>query len=482
MSVPRSMLCSGGVAVLLAVVSTDAGPLRAQNAFVPSQQPNAATFPPQPTYVPDAPPARATLPHYYPDTGQAVLLPNNPARNAPPPMARFAQRPAPQSRVPFGAAPPQANQAPPSEFFDMAETVATVGDQHIFRGDLVGEANIMLAPALARTPPEELEKAKGQITQQRESFVKQNLRDAIQRKLMYAMFLRSIPPDKLVEAQASMAERVPENFAESLQKMRDRVENEETGKYRNLMRQSPQLFRLALLMKELKITTHRELDLFLRQNGSSLEKQHQVFLEDQVGRSALFDAVGESKDVSFDDMAEYYQTHVDDFRVPTRARWEQVTIRFDRFSSKFEAGQAIARIGNELFYGAPMQAVAKKSSHGTNAEKGGYHDWTEWGDFEISAEINDAVFSLPPGELSQIIEDTEGLHIVRVIERQNEHIVPFLEAQVTIKQRIQSERRSAKINKYLAGLRKQIPVWTIYDRPASDSIATPPTQPNRFSR
>jgi parvulin-like peptidyl-prolyl isomerase len=227
-------------------------------------------------------------------------------------------------------------------------------------------------------------------------------------------------------------------------------------------------------MKEMELTTFRELDLLLRRYGSSLEKQQQAYAEDQLGRQEMYKEARSTAEVTYDDMVEYYQKNLDDFRVATRARWEQVTVKFDQFPTKFAAGEAIAKMGNELFYGAPFKQVAKRSSQGDKASEGGYHDWTDWGDFKVSREINEAVFSIRPAELSYIIEDTEGLHIVRVIERQDAHVIPFADAQVKIKERIQSDRRTEAINKYLADLQELIPVWTADDEPeAQEQIANP---------
>ncbi|MBP90404.1 MAG: hypothetical protein CMJ64_27475 [Planctomycetaceae bacterium] len=468
------------VMAMLAVSYAAASNVHAQGNFPTRPQSNLGSLRPQNAVAPNSPRAQAFFPRY-PSGQQVGQLPNYPDPNGPPVSVRYAQLPGARTHSP-PIQPPAAQPAPPSEVFGPAETIARVGDLHIFRGDLVGDANLILAPNLAKIPPEELAKVKDQINTERERLVKQMLQQAIQRKLMYAMFLRSIPPDKLEEAQANIAERVPEQFAERLDEMRAKLDTLQTSEYRNLARQSPQLFRIAFLMKQLKITTQRELDLFLHRNGSSLDKQHQAYIEDQLGRQAMFQEVGDQKGVSLDAMIEYYEKHVEDFRVPTRARWEQVTIRFDRFSTKFEAGEGIAKIGNELFYGRPFKAIAQRSSHGANAEEGGYQDWTQWGDFSVSREINKAVFSLPVGELSQIIEDAEGLHIVRVIEQQQEHVIPFIEAQVSIKKSIQGERRGKEIGEYLAKLQDQIPVWTIYDQPESEQLANPPADPNRFSR
>ncbi|MCA9120167.1 MAG: peptidylprolyl isomerase [Planctomycetaceae bacterium] len=373
-------------------------------------------------------------------------------------------------------APSQAIR--PSKVFEAAETVARVGDQHIFQGDLEGDAYIVLIPTLEKMPAEEREKAESQIKAQVASLAQQVLRETVQRKLMYEMFLRTIPPDKLEEAKASIKERVGEQFAESLDEMVEKVKKADKSEYKDLTRQSSQLFRLAYVMKELNLSTTRELDLLLRRYGTSLERQQQAYAEDQLGRQEMYKQARSTAEVTYDDMVTYYQEHIDDFRVATRARWEQITIKFNEFPTKFDAGEEIAKVGNELFYGAPFKQVAKRHSHGDKASEGGYHDWTDWGDFKISREINEAVFSITPGELSYIIEDTEGLHIVRVIERQDAHVIPFADAQVTIKERIQGDRRNEVINKYLADLQDRIPVWTIHDESGSQEQIAKPSRTN----
>ena len=73
-------------------------------------------------------------------------------------------------------------------------------------------------------------------------------------------------------------------------------------------------------------------------------------------------------------------------------------------------------MGNEVYFGAPFATIARKHSQEPNAQKGGYYDWTSQGSL-ASKPINQAIFTLEAGKLSQIIEDDRGCHIVRVIER-----------------------------------------------------------------
>ena len=91
----------------------------------------------------------------------------------------------------------------------------------------------------------------------------------------------------------------------------------------------------------------------------------------------------------------------------------------------------------------PFWAVAKRRSQEPNAEQGGYHDWKAMGDLSLSRAINEAAFALPVQQMSGIIEDFEGLHIIRVIERTEAHLIPFTEAQVEIKEKLQQKRNAA---------------------------------------
>jgi parvulin-like peptidyl-prolyl isomerase len=77
--------------------------------------------------------------------------------------------------------------------------------------------------------------------------------------------------------------------------------------------------------------------------------------------------------------------------------------------------------------------------------------------------MDNALFNLPVGQLSVILEDERGFQIVRVVERQELQRKPFGEMQAEIKKRIKEEREGEASKKYVAELRKKTPVWTIFD-------------------
>ncbi len=373
----------------------------------------------------------------------------------------------PEGNVGISAGPPAFNpllQPPGSDIYDHAVTVATIGDLYVLRGDLIGEANIMLAPGVEKIPVEQREKQRSEILATRDKLAKQLLDQAIERKMLFLEFLRGIPAEKRAEAELSIKERVGAAFNSDLEELAEKVRSADKEDYPELARKDTNIFRLALLMKNQDMVTPNQLDSYLRRYGSSLDKQRQAFAERALGRQALMGGIETQPEVTHVEMLDFYNKRIDQFQVPDRAKWEQMTIRFDRFNSKEECRAAINSMGNEVWLGgAPFTAVAKRSSQGTKAEEGGLHDWTDWGDLEVSREIQQAVFTYPPGELSPVIEDVEGFHIVRVIDRADAHVTPFTEAQTSIKNKLRGQKRSAEIAKFVADLREQTPIWTIYD-------------------
>jgi peptidyl-prolyl cis-trans isomerase SurA len=114
-------------------------------------------------------------------------------------------------------------------------------------------------------------------------------------------------------------------------------------------------------------------------------------------------------------------------------------------------------LGNQVVYGASLAAVAEKSSHGFTAHRGGSYEWTTKGSL-VNKAVDAAIFELPLNELSEIIESDLGLHIVRVVEREDERYVPFVEVQTEIKEALINKKREANFQEHVAKLRDVIPV------------------------
>jgi len=285
------------------------------------------------------------------------------------------------------------------------------------------------------------------------------LQGDVQAKIGYVEFLRQVPSDKLSDLQ----KRVNESFAKELEVVREKLAKGKEEDIEELRRRELILMRLAMLMKMRQIETLGDLDLELRKLGTTLDRQQRAYGEQKLSQMSVMKNIRQNQEITHDEMLEHYHKHHDEYRIPAKARWEQLTVRFDRYPNRQEAEAAIAALGNEVYLGgAAFSAVAKKGSQEPNAEHGGLHDWTNRGSL-ASKELDEAIFSLPMNRLSDVIRDDRGLHIIRVLERSEETFTPFLEAQSGIKDKIKVEKRMADFQAYLDKVRKTTYVWTIFD-------------------
>jgi parvulin-like peptidyl-prolyl isomerase len=348
----------------------------------------------------------------------------------------------------------------PGQAFAPAQTIAIIGDQYVLAGEIEGAVNLILAISLpVETPPEKIVNPGPELATQKEGLFKQQLQGEVQAKIGYVDFLRNVPPERVPDLQ----KRIGESFAKELDGLREKARKAEADDLEELRRRDPILLRVALFMNQRQLETLGDLDLRLRAYGTTLERQQRAYGEQKLSQMAVMRNIRRDAEISHAEMLDHYQRNREQYLVPAKARWEQLSVRFDKFSAERDAYAALAAMGNEVYLGgAALSAVAKRSSQEPEADNGGQHDWTNRGSL-ASKPLDEAIFSLPLDRLSEIIRDDRGLHIVRVLERTEESYTPFLEAQVEIKEKIRTERRTAEIMAYLEKLRGNIRVWTIYD-------------------
>ena len=64
--------------------------------------------------------------------------------------------------------------------------------------------------------------------------------------------------------------------------------------------------------------------------------------------------------------------------------------------------------------------------------------------------------------MSRIIEDADGFHIVRVLERTNAGITRIGEVQEEIRKTLQAQKVQQAERDLLVQMRRQVPVWSIF--------------------
>ena len=322
---------------------------------------------------------------------------------------------------------------PEFKSLETALVVARVGPEVVLEADLLTPKAVeFLEKVTPGMPPEKVRELRLQICQQ-------VLPQHIETLLVYVDACREIPADKLPEIRENV----------------DRAFDEQ---------------QLPRMMKEANSPNSMEFEKSLRARGTSLDRMRKMFFERGLAQEWMRKNVKADEEVPYAELIAWYQNHLAEYDYPAKARFEALTVKTGLKRSRQQAWGILAEMGNEVLAGRPFEEVAKGRSEGPTAPGGGEFDWTSKGSL-ASASLDEAIFSLPVGQLSAIIEDGEQLHIVRVVERKDAGRIPFTEAQVGIRDTLITDRRMEATDAYLEKIRQRTPVWTVFDDPGGSSAA-----------
>ena len=420
---------------------------------------NASTYP-APTYYPPYP-----APNNYPPPAAGQYP--NPAAS---PATGYSPMP------PAGAlgGPMQPQPAPSADAVpcESAQVLARVGNDVVLTSDVIAGIDDLIARNKDKIPADQVEAQRKQVVQevtagiqqllahinepnpgaqvdpQRRAIIQQLLRQQIETKLIYQDFRRTVPTEGLP------------NIEQALTRQFDQTE-------------------LKKLFSRENVQSRPDLEWKLRARGSSLDREKRMFMERVVSQQWIQEQIKFDKEVTHEQMLSWYQAHLVQFEKPARARWEELMASSSQYRSNEEAYAAVAQMGNQVLSGAPLAEVAKAQSAGPTAAKGGLRDWTTKGAL-TSEQVDRALFGLPVGQLSPILEGKTGYHIIRVIERQEPTRTPFLEAQKEVGEKIRQERTRKQYAEYVARVRKQFPVWTIFDDASKKVKPEDGEEPSRY--
>ena len=336
---------------------------------------------------------------------------------------------------------------------ESARLIAVVGEEPV----LVADVQAMFAEQLDqfrdRISAWELEEA-------RSRWLRQAVPTYVRTKAMAQRFVRdsvgNVPAKDRVEAKKRVAPKAAQMFHEQI---------------------VPQLF------KHYGVDNELDLDAEMRRRGMSLVSQRQLTIDMALAQQAINQNVNEKPEIPFQELWQAYESDIERWQRPARARWRQMSVHFERFPSRQAAEVAIAAMGNEvLFGGTPFEAVARQQSQDFRADRGGEYDWINAGSLR-SKPLEKTIFSIPLGHLSQIVEDERGLHIVEVLERQEAYQVSFEQAQVELRAELVAKKKEILMEEFAEQVMQQTRIWSMWPedipgaRPLSEAVWVEGYQP-----
>jgi peptidyl-prolyl cis-trans isomerase D len=156
--------------------------------------------------------------------------------------------------------------------------------------------------------------------------------------------------------------------------------------------------------------------------------------------------------VSPEDLRTYYNEHQDQYRVPEEVKVSHILIKTPppgadgKVDEKgvAEAQKKAEDILKQLKAGAKFEDLAKKYSEDPGSGKqGGDLGWIGRG--RTVPEFEKAAFSLPVGQLSDLVKSSYGFHIIRVVDKHQPHLKTLDE----VKNEIEPLVRQNKVNRLI---------------------------------
>lgn len=340
---------------------------------------------------------------------------------------------------------------PVARDFRASHLVAIVGIERVLAGDLAAMVEPIIHENRAKIS------SKLQEEEVRQSLTRQALPQYIELKAMSQEFFRdmagNVPPSELKKMQEQVSTRASRMFYERYVPLE--------------------------LFKRYKVEDLSGLDEKLRETNLSVAILRNYFLTQALSAQLEEKYVPETYEIPPTEIMEYYQENIQKWQIPARAKWRQLTVRFDRFGSEAESQSRIMEMGNEVVLGGKsFDAVARDSSQGFTSQAGGMHDWTFEGSLK-SPELNQAIFSLPLNRLSNIIRDDVGLHIIEVLQRESARTKDMAEIQTEIRATLSKERRQKEAEQFREKVLGRVVVWTRWpedipgSRPLSEALGEP---------
>ena len=181
------------------------------------------------------------------------------------------------------------------------------------------------------------------------------------------------------------------------------------------------------------------------------EKELRDRYKEQIASRRLVDQkVGSKIVIAPAEAIGYYNKHVADFSEPEELKILNIMVTPGEDPKRSaNLAQDIKKRINE---GCDFGGLAKIYSEGPGAEEGGSMGYVKRGD--LMPQIEDVIFKLKDGEVSEIIQTSVGYHIFKILERKPAKTRTFNEARDDVEGAIFRQKVNEKIKEWLATLRK----------------------------
>lgn len=208
--------------------------------------------------------------------------------------------------------------------------------------------------------------------------------------------------------------------------------------------------RLQKIIKD-KFGSEEKFREMLAFQNVSLTEMRETLRNDIIKSKIVRMKVGYKVVITPSEVRQYYDQHITEFMEPEKAEVLNILIR-KKPDAPEESKESIKKVKAILDEGRDFEETAKQYSEGPNAKGGGGLGLIRRG--EMMKEIDDVIFSIPAGGMSDVIETPIGYHIFKVTRIMPAESKDFDSAKTEIEDAIYQKKINKNLEKWLKELKE----------------------------
>jgi parvulin-like peptidyl-prolyl isomerase len=179
--------------------------------------------------------------------------------------------------------------------------------------------------------------------------------------------------------------------------------------------------------------------------------------------------------VADSDMKRYFQEHRDRFALSEEYTLSQILIRPRSPDDTADAKEKVREVMTRLKQGESFEDLALRFSDGPNASQGGHLGLVRQG--ELLPGIEQALAHLVPGGISDVIETSDGVHIMRLEDKKPKQFRPYEEVRTEIQGLVFQQKSEDVFQGWLADLKNKAYIEIKFESALSGPPTTGPALP-----
>ena len=209
---------------------------------------------------------------------------------------------------------------------------------------------------------------------------------------------------------------------------------------------------LDYMRKEAGIPNMEVFDQVLRRQGSSLKDLRRISRQKYIAETLIYQLVYSRLTVMTPEIEEFYNENLERFTEPAEVELAEILFLTEG-KDKATVRSKAEKILSQLKVGRPFEELAKESSEGPSASKGGAIGTFKRG--SMSEAMEAVAFSLKAGAFSEIVEAEYGYQIIKILSLKPARKKALEEVRGEIQNEVHHKKGQPQVQKFLEELRRE---------------------------